>query len=326
MKPSVAILVGLFAVTASAQNNTSDPEARRRELFRTYGYCFSQQRSIDQVKKQFPDLGFQVLQVEAAFKITFGKSCEAITNMFSDNVRAGLNKQLEAASPTYVITETIARDFLNKIQNRAKGDIESPVKETLLTFNPDFVNNPSLEFTRGFTKKYSTLDHPKAQGLHLEIKVPMSWMSREGNRPHIVQFFEGEYGRDGVTMTILVQKVDPPKGARVTQKEIDSLFTASGMKDFMPDGAKVLESKPVVLEGEKGGMLVYEISADRLDFSMIVRTMQYMTFYKNRIISLQFSTGGTPENRKEWVAQFEKNRPLFFLIANSLIIMDKYKD
>jgi hypothetical protein len=87
----------------------------------------------------------------------------------------------------------------------------------------------------------------------------------------------------------------------------------------------LIESKPIVLEGQKGGMWIYEITGGRLDVKLIMRTLQYSIFYKNKLIMVQFSTGGTPETRKNWVAEFDKNRALFTMIANSLVLMDQYK-
>lgn len=316
----------LLCVPAFGQNSTSDPEARDRELFRTYGYCYGQKRSVEQIKSEFPSLSIAMLQAEVAFNVTFGKSCQAVADVFPANVRRELNSKFDQLLPRSVITEAIARDFIEKIYARGKGEIESPVKETLLAFNPDFRKSPALEFTRGFTRTYSTLNHAKAKGLHLEIKVPASWISREGNRPNIVQFFKSEYGRNDPSAVIMVQQFTPPRGVRVTQREIDSLFSASSLKSFVPDGAKVIESRPIVLEEQKGGMWVFEMSADRLDMSLTMRMLQYVIFYKNRLIFLQFSAGGAPDDRSLWTASFEKNRPLFQMVANSLVIVDKYKN
>ena len=326
MKVCLCLIFALLACTAVAQVNTSDPEARNRELFQTYGYCLGQQRSLDQIRRDFPSLGVSLYQAEAAFSVTFGKSCTAIGEQFSDAVRQRLKDEFDKKLPATSITESVARDFIARVSSRAKGDIDTPVKETLLSFNPDFRKSPGLEFMRGFTRTYSTANHPKAKGLNLEIKVPMSWMAREGNRPNVVQFFKAEYGRSDVAALIMVQQFTPPKGVRVTQRDIDELFSARNLKDFVPDGAKILESKPITLEGSNGGMWVLEERGERLDFSMTMRTLQYAILYNNRLIFLKFAAGGTEDTRAEWVATFERSRPLFQMVANSLVIVDKYRN
>lgn len=319
------LTLSLLALAAAGQTSTSDPEARDRELFRTFGYCYGQQRSLDQIKRDFPKLKTDVFLAEVAFNVTFGKSCEAVSARFSDNLKNQLIQKFnEALAPT-PISEATAIAFLKRIHERAKGDIETPVKETLLAFNPDFEKSPGLEFTRGFTRTYSTLDHAKAKGVHLEIKVPMSWISREGNRPNIVQFFNGKYGREDPAMVIGIYNFTPPKGVRATQKDLESLFLGNNLNRFVPDGAKLIESKTITLEGQKGGMWVYETVGERLDLKFVLRTMNFSTFYNGKLISIEFSVGGPMEDREVWTARFEKNRTLFMLVANSLVIMNKYK-
>jgi hypothetical protein len=324
MKKTIALVVLFSAISVAAQNNTSDPETRDREVFRTYGYCYGQQKSIEQIKREFPHLRIPIFQAETAFNVTFGKSCKAVGDIFSDSVRQKLNSEFDKYFSSTAISETVAKDFIATIEARSKGDIETPVKETLLTFNPDFREKPALEFMRGFTRPFSSAGHSKAKGLSVEIKVPMSWISREGNRPNIVQFFKAEYGRSDASMLIGIRQFDPPRGSRITQRDIDAMFSPKGLREMVPDGATVVESKPIILEGQKGGMLVYDATMERLDISISMRTLSYTIFYKNRLISVEFSVGDLTQNRTKSIELFAKYRTLFVMIANSLVIRDAY--
>lgn len=322
MKYVLSLLVVLNTLVVFGQDNTSDLEARDREVFRTYGYCYGQQKSVEQIKREFPHLRVAMFQAETAFNVTFGKSCKAVSEIFSDSVRQKLNSEFDKYISGTAISESVATEFIAKIEARSKGVIETPVKETLLTFNPDFRDKPALEFMRGFTKTFSSSGHSKAKGLSVDIKVPMSWISREGNRPNIVQFFKAEYGRSDASMLIGIGNFEPPRGVRVTQRDIDAMFTPANIRGMAPDGAVVVESKPITLEGLKGGMLVYDATAGRLDLSISMRTLSYTIFFKNRLVSIEFSVGDLTENRARAVELFTKYRPLFMMIANSLIIRD----
>ena len=110
------------------------------------------------------------------------------------------------------------------------------------------------------------------------------------------------------------------------QSDIDQLFTPEVLKEFIPDGATLIGTRSIVLEGQKGGVWEYELSEERLDLKITMRMLQYAVFYDNRLVFLQFSTGGKPEDRREWLSEFEKNRPLFGMVANSLVIVDKYNN
>jgi hypothetical protein len=301
-----------------------DEKTLVREMFSAYGFCKGQELTLQNISIKFPDLHGQVLKARSDFQTTFGKSCDFIENLLTDEMKAVLNEKLQQLKMGTLTIET-ASNFIAKVQRRAKGEIESPWKETLLTFNPDFEENPALEFIRGFTKKYRTENHPKAKGINLEISVPSSWKAREGFRPNIVQFFTGQNGLGDATFAIQIRDFPIPKGVKVTSKDLDELFSAEGLKMFMDDNSTLLESKTIVIEGQKGGMIVYDSVGQRLDVRLKIRTLCYLTLFKGRMIMLLFSIGKTEDKMAETIREFNKNRPLFQLVANSLILLDKYK-
>lgn len=319
-------LIFLLTFTFSIFSQTaSDNEVLRKEMFSTYGFCKGQALTLQNISIKFPELRGQVLKAESTFNTTFGKSCEHLENLFSDEIKKALNDKLQQIANFDSLTLENANKFIVTVQNRSEGDINSPWKETLLSFNPDFNKNPEWEFSRGFTKKYATKDHPKAKGLNLEISIPISWKAREGNRPNIVQFFKEKNGYGEVALVFQVRAFIPPKGIKVTQKDLDELFSERGLKYFLDENSTLIESKPIVLEGQKGGMLVYDTLGERLDVKLKLRTLSYVTIYKNRLIMIQFAVGNTENKFNEVTKEFEKNKPLFKLIANSLVILDKYK-
>lgn len=324
MKVCLILMLTICNLAVLGQVNTSDPEARNKEVFQAYGYCYGQQKSVDRIRREFPQLRVALFRAETAFNATFGISCKAVKEQFGEALRLKLEVELDKYITDNPVSEGVAREFISEIEARANGDIETPVKETLLTFNPDLRANPALEFTRGYIRPYSTAGHAKAKGLSVAVRVPMSWISREGNRPNIVQFFKAEYGRSDVSMLIGIKDFTPPKGMRLTQRDIDTMFAPANLKDLVPEGGVMLEGKPIILEGQKGAMLVYDVTVERLDLKITMRTLSYSVLYKNRLISIEFSVGGLMEDRAESVAQFVKNRPLFVMIANSMNIGDIY--
>jgi hypothetical protein len=327
----------LFIFTIScfpvkAQDENPNVEKLRLELFSAYGYCKSQGWTLQEISKNFPQLKVGVLQADSEFSLIFGQSCKNIQDLISkipgvnlETYDKALKEKLAEAIDYSQLTLKVSTDFIGTVRKRANGDIASPFKEILLAFNPVFDGNPAAEFSRGFTKKYRTANHPKAKGLDFEVSVPESWKAREGNRPNIIQFFKGKNGYTDPSMSLMVMEIPMPTGLKPTQKDINSVFTPSGLKDFMPENATFVEGKPIVLEGQKGGMLVYDAVMQRLELKLKMRSLSYIIYYKKHLIMLQFATGGKEEDTASIVKDFNKNRPLFQLIANSLVIMDKYK-
>lgn len=324
VKSLISFLLLSATVPLLAQSNTSDPEARNRELFQAYGYCYGHQRSIDMIKQQHPQLRFAILQAESDLNVTFGKSCKAVADIFNDSVKTRINGEFDKRFTNVVISEKEAIEFIETIKDRSRGLIDTPIKETLLTFNPDFRTQPALEFMRGYTKTFSSAGHAKAKGLSIEFRVPLSWLGREGNRPNIVQFFKAEYGRSNVSMAIQIIELESPESKPLTQREIEAMFIKSNLKEMVPDGGTLIESQAITLEGEKGGMLVYDMTMERLGLQISMRSLAYVVYFRDRLIRLEFSVADEAGNRAESVELFRKNRSLFVMIANSLVIGDAY--
>jgi hypothetical protein len=284
---------------------------------------------LSKIKNDYPQLTSQVVISQNEFQFTFGKSCDHLGSLFSNEVKNKLKQSMlenvDFQNQMQLLTFEKAVEFIGSVRNRAKGTIDSPVKETLLSFNPDFTDNPSLEFLRGFTTKFRSQNHPKAKGLNVQIEVPTSWSAKEGYRPNIVQFFKSQNGFGNVYFALQIREFIPPKELKITQKDIDLMFTPKGLKDFIPDNATFIESKSINLDGEKGGLIVYDEVGERIDLRLKMRIASYITYYKNRLIFLQFSITNKEDEMQTTINEFNKNRNLFNLIANSFIIMDKYK-
>ena len=117
-------------------------------------------------------------------------------------------------------------------------------------FGKTVADNAATEFRQGYRKKYSTLNHPKANGLILEVTVPKSWSNKEAARPSVVQVFDGSGSQKNASMNLIVKDVGWPKGYKPTKKEIDEFFTPQYLKEMNTlAGLTVLETKSLVLKG-----------------------------------------------------------------------------
>ena len=83
-------------------------------------------------------------------------------NVFNKQLLDRLESSL--ASPDQATAET----FITQVRQRAKGQIETPILETLLTYSPAFQKSPANEFLSGFTQIYRTKGHPKAKGIDFQ--------------------------------------------------------------------------------------------------------------------------------------------------------------
>ena len=303
-----------------------------KEISQTYAYCFGQYYSLDNIKNKFPLLKNDVFKVTALFdmnfKLAYQKTEEFLKLISKDGWREhqqNLISQIESISHLEQITIDQAVAFLEVVERRAKGDIESPVLETLLSFHPTFLKHPEEEFFMDFKNIYRTKGHPKAEGLDVQIEFPKSWKKREGKRPHVVQFFRNQYGHGAVMMSLIIRALPHEIAKELTDEDIKLLFANKNEVEAMaPKGAKVLNSKSVILDNQNGAMIVFETTLQRIDLKHKMLTHQYMTMYDKKYIILSMAARDTSGDSEGLNKIYEKHKKLFWLIANSLIIQNQY--
>lgn len=147
-------LLFLFSISAFA---ISLNEQTIMDISRTYGYTIGQNYTLDKIKEKYPKLSNDVLIVKSEFDLSFSKSIKNIDTLMGkydkwknikEDIKTNIHSKLDLSNLTY--NESI--EFINTVKNRAKGQIESPVLETLLMLNTEYEENPHKEYYDGFKK------------------------------------------------------------------------------------------------------------------------------------------------------------------------------
>ena len=236
------------------------------DLSQAYGFYNGQRFTIERIRKEFPTLAAEALKAQMEFDLVFGSSYENIENELRkllgdkwNEYKNQMRKQLASNLGNSSMSDAQAVAFVKQVTARAKGQAESPVLETLLTYNPTFQKTPAEEFLRGFTQIYRTKNHPKAKGIDFQIQYPKSWQVREGQRPNVIQFITSENGRGPDSIILMVKDIPLPEGYKGSDEEINDFFTPESLREILPEGSSFISAKPVVLDGRKGGMLVFDL-------------------------------------------------------------------
>jgi hypothetical protein len=303
-----------------------------KEMSQTYGFCIGQQYSLKIIQDKFPNLKQKTqlskykfddkfessfVEIEKFLKLLFSEKWEGYKNELTSKIESSVNPDK--------ITKEDAISFLKLVETRATGDIETPVVQTLLSFHPLFKEKPEQEFLMSFKNTYRTKNHPKAKDLNIQIEYPKSWEPREGKRPHIVQFFRSQNGHGIVMMSLQINPLPEEVTKNLSEEETANIFNdKSEIEAMAPKGSIVIESKPIIIDNQKGGLLVYEIKQQRLDLVHKMISQQYMTVYKKDFIILNIGLRDTTGNDEKLNKDYQKNKKLFWLIANSLIIQNQY--
>jgi hypothetical protein len=321
----------LFIISINA-NSIELSKALIMDMSRSYGYNMGQTYVLDAIEKKYPNLKTQVFLAKNEFDLKYSRSIKEIELNFSKNMskkqwndyKSNIQNQIKKQFNYGNITQDEALNFIEEVKLRTKGNIESPVIETLLTFNEAYQKNPISELNDGFFQKYNSKDNPKAKGVDFTVKVPKSWKSQEANRPNIVRKFTSNNGyviEDAFMESIMLLVYDLPSEVNsLSQQDVNDIC------NDLPENAVLRECKKTKLEDLPVVIQRTKLSASRLENSMSIELIQYKIFFKNKAIVIHGQVGTLNEKVSEKILleRFEKFKPIFNYVANSLVISDLY--
>lgn len=327
---SIILLLSAFALNAYAEIMLSN--ALAKDIGQAYGFYLGQNYSLSEISKKYPSLSGLALIAEKEFSATFKSSIEGMDALMAKyaesewkKIKKQLTNQIASSINIEKISEIQARQFVELVRKRAKGNIDSPVIETLLLFKFGYENNPEREFLDGYKYKYSTNGVGKAKGVAFSIESPKTWVAKEGNRPNIAQKFVSENGRGLELLLILIKEMPLQPGEKITEKDISEILNPKDIQDFIPDGGVYLNSGKLTLENLPGFWVHFKMDGARVRNTVGMETIMYAIFYKNKMIQIQggvmTSINGEPADR----GGLKKYEKLFDLMANSFVIFNMYK-
>lgn len=173
-------------------------------------------------------------------------------------------------------------------------------------------------------KTFNTLGHPKAKGAYLTIGYPDSWAALEGNRPNIVQKFVSDQGRGFEMALILTKSLPLPAGTVVTEADKRDAFSVASLREYVPPGGTLLAAKATQIEGEPAGIVEYRLVGERVGVQIPTYGWALFFFEGTTFVSVQFSVGRPGASDQEAASRMAAFKPLFLLMANSIMFPAKW--
>ncbi len=326
---SILIIFGSFATVQDA----SSKEPRSKQLGAAYGFVLGQQASLELIEKKFPDLSRDVKASWFAFNSSaLGESVKGVEAELSSQLgdkwpkyKKAMATQMKKMTEGQQVTKNQAIAFLGEVKLRAKGELPDSIRSTLLSANPRYSKHPSLEMAEGWKKVFPSKGHAKAKGLNIKIFYPSSWKQTEGTRPNILQKFQGANVR--MDWSCLIRKLCQPLSTESSlQAEKNELVSEEATKEFMPDGAKFISHKITKIDGEIAAMFEYEVTIERVGFSIGQKYLHFTIPHNGIILSILCATGGDAAKGMEAIRnRYRAAKPLFTLIASSCVFVDKWE-
>lgn len=196
----------------------------------------------------------------------------------------------------------------------------SLLPSTLLAQTAD----PAREFLDGHRTIFSTKGHAKAKSVNFTIAYPNSWAAAEGERPNIVQKFVSESGRGLESAMIITKELPLPPGMALTKEDLKDLFAPSELRGMLPPGAVLVDARSTEIEAVPAGILEHTMRAERAGMALLVHAWT-LTFVSGKtLVQVQFQVGGPAGSEGDVSRRMAAFKPLFTLMANSIVFPDKW--
>lgn len=183
------------------------------------------------------------------------------------------------------------------------------------------VEEAVVKFSNGAAQQYSTVGQPKAKEARFSIKFPQSWKAKDGAHSNVVQNFISDEGL-GMEIAMILTKAIPDEVGDMGSV-IKSTLTPAALSNDVPDGVHVIKAQTTEVENVPAGLLETTTIRERVGVRLNIHQQELVFFQGRTMVSVLFQVMGT--NAEEVSQRFEKFRPLFFLMMNSIILDEKWK-
>ena len=167
--------------------------------------------------------------------------------------------------------------------------------------------------------KYETKGHPKAKGLSIAVRYPQNWEAREGERPNIVQRFEGEFG---ATSGLLILQINAMDGN--VENECKGMTAKDWRETFEVPGISIVNPRTIHHENQPGAILEISQSTERAGTLMHGYSRVMAICYKSKLV-IAWCGSSEPTSTTKVKNNMSLLSPLCSQYFNSMVFLDKYK-
>jgi hypothetical protein len=162
----------------------------------------------------------------------------------------------------------------------------------------------------------SIKNHPKAKGVNLKLKVPISWEVNEGDRPNIVK----KIVKGGTSYLIQIRENATFLSRKQANEAIqDEEVINSFIKEYnnILKNPRILDKSIVTVDTYPTIYFKLRGDVERLGLNFSVIINNWIILYEDKFVMLQSMMEESVEN-----SELQK---IFFLITNSVVFPDQYE-
>lgn len=337
IKVFIIIFISQFSIGQSL--NSLPVKEKRLIASEVFGYTFGIENAFDVIPLKFPELSRDVAEVKNLYNSHIGKSNanayaylkETMSEKDFKDYNKILNEVMLESKEQHLtnITKEQSIEYLKGLRIFFSNNDASPITEYILSFQ--FQDNPAQEFKAGYTYTFNAKNHIKSKNTDWQIRLPKSWVAKEGNYPNVIQKFVSDCGNGSEVIVLLVQDISDLEPENINDKaefienmNVD-ISSESFVNELIPSNSSLISSKPVKIDGNYGVMINIESKAEQMATTIKSRGVWFVFVKDFKLYFLQAFTSSqnTEENLESRMNKFS---PLFYLIANSIIVNDVKED
>ncbi|BCB07911.1 hypothetical protein HHSLTHF2_18010 [Vreelandella venusta] len=304
-----------------------------KDASNAYGYLIGQSFTLERIESQYPEMAGQVIIAKASFNAAFPSVQSRIREMLLDvygkemfeDLELKLVDAVEENLASIPMTRSLAEQFINTVRNRADGVIESPALEIILATT--YLEKPAEEVRDGFYQAFESENHPKAQGVELGLRLPVSWVAEDGRRPNIVQKWRNFGGHGPTTIMLDVRDV----GADISDTEIRDIVESGEIRSFLPEGATLQDAGLTQLDAQTAYVVDYLYRQDIGETVVMMQVRHYQLYFNGKGVGVMcMSAAGVGDGAQSQssikaahaliLAESEKQSGVCRQVAHSLVL------
>lgn len=283
MEKSIKLLF-LFILFYSVSHSQKTTE-EQSFLLRTFGFIQGQKSTLNSIKEIFPEQNIEAEIAELEFNSNYSQALSKVNLearqllgiKFKDYVLK-LDNEAYKYFNSKIISKKEAISFIEKVKNRAKGNIQDPYLSVLNKYSGDPVNDLPASYNLHEVKSYF-----KSRVFELKVKVPKDWKEIDGTHLSVLKKFRSDYGIGDEIITI---------GRIDNHYNIKSL-TKKWLLEFLPNESKLISAfNYKTIDNKNIGVLEYKEGNSNNGSNQKRIITQYFLLHQNDLLLIHCAAYG----------------------------------
>lgn len=246
-------------------------------------------------------------RLSAKLRSMLGEKYPEFRDKIQSEVREGIRSK--------AIDEENLLAFTAEMKKRAKGELDPGIRAVLLAFQ--YLENPVLEFQRGYVYAAGVPDSRKEHGIDFSIKIPMSWRPMPLSAKNALREFRSESGWGTESLLVLLGDQIAPRGRSLSVESFRAALSRESLSKFMTESGKILDLRPVRINGQHGVIMIGEQHVERSGRKLLQRMAVFGTVVHNRQLFVECLVTAPAGAETMLGAHYKRYEKLFQHMVNS---------